>query len=124
MVGSPDSCSIPREGKGERRHQKSLRQGIKQAQSPTFVRVLKPQFHAGMELLGEGASSHRPTPLTPHNKQAPCPQTSPILVVSCSSPQDTGRTFSTPPFSQGCQGCQWDLNSVPERRRTPKKGWH
>ena len=65
------------------------------------------------------SNSHDPS----RTKQAPCPQTtSHILVVFCSSPQDTGGTFPTSPFPLGCQGCQWDMISVPERR-TPRRGW-
>lgn len=47
--------------------------------------------------IGPQSNSHGPS----WSEQAPCPQTSHILEPSCSSPQDTGGSFPTPPFPRG-----------------------
>lgn len=66
MVGSLDSSSSHRAERGKKPDTKSLEGGIKYETHPQFVRVLKPQLHAEMELLEEGASSHSPNPTAPH----------------------------------------------------------
>lgn len=103
---------------------KSLGQEIRVETVPTLCQGSEASASCGDGVVGGGdirpqSNSHGPS----WTKQAPCPQTSHILVASCSSSQDIGGTFPTPPFPQGCQGCLWDLNSAPERR-TPRRGWY
>lgn len=85
---------------------------------PTLCQGSEASASCGDGAVGGGgirpqSNSHGPS----WTKQAPCPQTSHILVASCSSSQDIGGDFPIPPFPQGCQGCQWDLNSAPREHQ-------
>lgn len=84
MVGSLDSCSNPREGRGgveETPEESGTRHLVETV--PHFVKVRKPQLHVQMELLGEGASSPSPIPMVPlgvsrHLAHRPLPSWNPL----------------------------------------------
>lgn len=102
--GSPNGCSNPREEEGKKsRHQK---RNQVETVTDSLSGVGKPQVN---RVTGEECPSATVNSTIPHGLSRPCSEHLPHASL-----RSLVGLFLHSPFLWGVQGCQWDLNSVPE----------